>query len=74
MIIIRVEMVELMEETVIKAHMRTALVLRTLVLPAQAAHMVEGQVEPELVMAARLHIMVLLVAEVLQHRAAVIKE
>ena len=40
MIIIGVEMVELMVETVIRAHMKVALVLRTLALPAQAAHMV----------------------------------
>lgn len=73
MIIIRVEMVELMVGTVIKAHFKVIMVLHTLALPAQAAHMVEAQAEPEVVMAAMLHIMVLLVAEVLQHRVQAIK-
>ena len=75
---IRVEMAELMVETVMIAHMR-ALLWGFLALLAKAAHMVEDQVEDSevedhLLMAAMLHIMVLLVAQVEQHKAQVIKE
>ena len=72
MIGIRVEMAELMVETVITAHMR-ALLLGPLALLAKAAHMVEDQVGIGMVRVAMLHIMVLLVAEVREHRAQAIK-